>query len=119
MFRQKGAGAIFMLLVVVLSVSGFVTFLKVAPLYTQDWTVQNILENLQEEAKTQEITRLRASDLIEKRFRVNGISDLAEHLDITSEDSVIRIEMEYERSVPLMLNLELVATFKHDVSLSE
>ncbi len=119
MFRQKGSGAIFMLLVVVLSFSGFLTLLKVMPLYSQDWSIQTVLENLQEEAKTQDISRIRALDLIERRFRVNGMSDLVEFVDISSENSEVRIEMEYERRVSLMFNLELVATFKHDISLSE
>lgn len=119
MYKQNGSSAIFMLMMMVLAFSGFFTFLKVMPLYTQDWSVQTVFENIQEESKTNTYTRSRVYDMIQKRFGINGIDALMEFVDVSGKGSTIIIEMEYERRVPLISNIELVATFNHNIDLSE
>ena len=119
MNRQRGASSLVMMLMVILAVSGLVMVLKLLPLYSQDWAVQSILENLKEEAATSELTPKRVEDMLNKRFSINDISELTEHVFVGGKGSTITIEMEYERRVGLFSNIELVATFEHYVDLSE
>ena len=107
------------LVMMVLAFSGFFTLLKVMPLYSQDWSVQTVFENIQEESKTQKYTRTRVYDMIQKRFGINGVDALMEFVEVSGKGSTIIIEMEYERRVPLISNIELVATFNHNIDLSE
>ncbi len=119
MNKQKGSSVVFILVMMILAFSGFFTLLKVMPLYTQDWSVQTVLENIQQESKSQKYTRTRVYDMIQKRFGINGVDALMEFVDVSGKGSTIKIEMEYERRVPLIANIELVATFNHNIDLSE
>ena len=119
MNRQRGASSLVMMLMVVLAVSGLVMVLRLLPLYSQDWAIQTVFENLKEEAASNELTQQRVEDMLERRFGINDISELMEHVYISGKGSSITIEMEYERRVALFSNIELVATFKHFVDLSE
>jgi len=119
MSRQRGASAISMMFMVVLSVAGLVMVLKLLPLYSSDWAVQTIFENLKEEASSEDLTPKRVEDMLAKRFSINDISELMEHVYVDGKGNAITIEMEYEHRVPLFGNIELVATFEHFVDLSE
>ncbi len=119
MYKQKGKGSIFILVIIVMAFFCFFTLLKVMPLYTQDWSVETVFGNIQSESKTQKYTRGRVFDMIQKRFGINGVDALMEFVDVTGKGSAIVIEMEYERRVPLISNIELVATFNHYIDLSE
>ena len=119
MHKQKGGSAVFLLIMMVLAFSGFFTFLKVMPLYTQDWAVQTVFENIEKEALETKYTRSRIYDMLQKRFSINGVSDLMEYVEVAGSGKNVTIEMEYERRVPLISNIELVATFNHYIDLSE
>ena len=119
MHKQKGGSAVFLLMMMVLAFSGFFTFLKVVPLYTQDWSVETVLENIQQESTENKYTRTRVYDMLQKRFSINGVSELMEFVEVSGAGSNVIIDMEYERRVPLISNIELVATFNHYIDLSE
>lgn len=118
MKKQQGAGAVFMLVLLALAFSGFFTLLRLMPLYSNDMAIETVFENISNE-KQESLTRKRVYDMIEKRFSINGLTDLMEYVEVNGQGSVILVEMEYERRVPLVSNIELVATFKHNIELSE
>lgn len=119
MKKQQGSSGIFILIVTALCFFSFFTLLKVFPLYTDNMAVETVFENLKEEASSKEYTRSQVNDMIEKRFDINGISQLLEFVEVTGQGSKIIIDMEYERRVPLVSNIELVATFNHYIDISE
>ncbi|MEY8205236.1 MAG: DUF4845 domain-containing protein [Bermanella sp.] len=119
MNKQKGSSSIFILMMMVLAFSGFFTLLRVVPLYTQDWSVETVLGNIQQESKSQSYTRSRVYDMIQKRFGINGVDELMEFVEVSGQGTTIIIDMAYERRVPLIANIELVATFNHNIDLSE
>lgn len=119
MKNQQGSSGIFILIVIVLCFFGFFTLLKVFPLYTQNWAVETVFENLKEESASKEYSRKQINEMIQKRFDINGVSQLVEFVDVTGQGSSIIIDMEYERRVPLVSNIELVATFNHYIDFSE
>lgn len=118
--KQIGASAITMLVILVLAFSGFVTLLKVVPVYTDDMAVDTIFTNIQQEVSADDMpSRGDIRSMIRKRMDINGVSDLMEHVEVGGKGSTVIIEMNYERRVPLVSNLELVATFNHYKDLSE
>lgn len=119
MTNQRGAGTISLLALVFFSVMGLVLVMKVVPFYSDDVSVQTVFENLEAEGDKEGITRHRIEEMIEKRFSINGISDLTEFVEVTGQGSAIVIEMEYERRTSFFSNIELVATFEHYVEISE
>ncbi len=119
MHKQKGGSAVFLLVMMVLAFSGFFTFLKIVPLYTQDWSVQTVFENVKQESLENKLSRSRVYDMLEKRFEINGVSELFGFVEVSGIGSNVTIDMEYERRVPLISNIELVATFNHYIDISE
>lgn len=119
MYKQRGAGAITMLIMVVLAVMGLVLVMKVVPFYTDDLSVETVFEKIAKGGNEDGLTRKRVEDMIYKRFSINGITDLSDYVEVTGQGSAIVIEMEYERRAPFFSNIELVATFEHYVEVSE
>lgn len=119
MKKQQGSSGVFILTVILLCFFGFFTLLKVVPLYTQNWAIETVFENLKEESVRNEYHRKEVQDMIQKRFGINDVDDLVEFVEVTGQGSNIIIDMEYERRVPLVSNIELVATFNHYIDLSE
>jgi len=119
MKKQQGSSGIFILIVIMLCFFGFFTILKVFPLYTQNWAIETVFKNLKEESADKEISARQIEDMIQKRFQINGAGELVGFVEVTGQGSNIIIDMEYERRVPLVSNIELVATFNHYIDFSE
>jgi len=119
MRKQHGFSGILILAIIVLCFFSFFSILKVFPLYTQDWTVEAIFEDLESDVQEEEYSRSRVMDSLQKRFEINGVSDLMEYVEVSGKGSKIIIDMEYEQRVSLISNIELVATFSHYIDLSE
>ena len=119
MKKQQGSSGIFILIVIMLCFFGFFTILKVFPLYTQNWAIETVFKNLKEESADKEISARQIEDMIQKRFQINGAGELVGFVEVTGQGSNIIIDMEYERRVPLVSHIELVATFNHYIDFSE
>ncbi len=119
MKRQQGAALIVTLLIIVLVIMALVTLLKLIPIYQDDWAAGSVFESLLEEVKAEDLTRQEVQRRITRRFDINNINELSQHVKVEGQGSVIRVGMNYERRVPLAANIELVATFSHNVILSE
>ena len=119
MKKQQGFSGIFILIVIALCFFSFFTLLKVVPLYTQNWSVETVFNNLKEESANKEYGAKQIEEMIQKRFQINGVSELAQFVEVTGQGSNIVIDMEYERRAPLVSNIELVATFNHYIDFSE
>jgi hypothetical protein len=119
MNKQQGSSGIFILIVIVMCFCSFFTLLKVFPLYSDNWSVETVFNNLKEESASNEYRASQIQDMIQKRFQINGVSEFVEFVEVTGQGSNIIIDMEYERRVPLISNIELVATFNHYIDFSE
>lgn len=119
MKRQQGFGGVFILFVIVMCFFSFLTFLKVFPFYTDDAVIESVLDGLKLESEQKEYNRTQIEDMIQKRFEINDLSELVESVDVSGQGSKIIIDMEYERRVSLISNIEIVATFNHYIDFSE
>jgi len=119
MKRQQGAALIVTLLIIVLVVMALVTLLKLIPIYQDDWAAGAVFESLVDEVEAEKLTKKEVQRRITRRFDINNINELFPHVKVDGQGSAIRVGMNYERRVPLAANIELVATFSHNVILSE
>jgi hypothetical protein len=119
MQKQNGAGAVYLLIMVVLAIMSLVLIMKVVPFYTDDMSVETVFENLKEEGNKDGMTRNRIEEMIGKRFSINGLDELLEYVYVSGQGSDIVVEMEYERRTGFFSNIELVATFEHYVEIRE
>jgi hypothetical protein len=119
MHKQRGAGAISMLAMVVLAIMGVVLIMKVMPFYSDNMSIETVFENLKEEGSIEGMTQNKIETMIEKRFNINGIDELFQYVEVSGQGSAIVIEMEYERRAGFFSNIEIVASFEHYVDVRE
>lgn len=116
---QKGLGAIGWLFLILLF-GGFLTIgAKLFPHYLDYNTMAGVLESI---AKIDGMASRRAPDIrdvIAKRFNLNNIRDfpIDENIEIKRSQNGVEIIMAYEVRVPLVSNIDLVASFDKQVEL--
>ncbi len=118
---QKGlsmAGWIFLIMIL-----GSVITLgtKLTPLYWDHNTMSKILDKMVPERGMVALrdTKLRA--LIKKRFKLNNIRkfDLKNNMTIKRPENRVIIDLNYEVRLPLVYNVDIIATFEKQVILRD
>lgn len=115
---QKGMTLIGMIIVLaVLGIFGYCG-MKVFPMYTEYWSVE---ESMEEVAKTPGMAnagRTKIVNLLYRRFDISYVESVKpEHITLdTKKGAVLTIKYEVRR--PLMYNLDVVGKFEHSVTLA-
>lgn len=113
---QKGLSFYGWLLVMGLVVFFGLLTIKLAPVYLDNYKVQQAIAKLGKDPESGELTESAIRRSIAKQFDIEMIKDVApEDITITEDQGVVSVEVEYEVRVPLFYNVDAVVSF-HDVS---
>jgi hypothetical protein len=117
--HQRGLGAIGWLVLVFVFGSLLTLGLKVVPIYTDNATIERILDGLAAEPEMGSKSTGAIDKIIKARFHVNNIRDFdySKNLTIVRDNDGARIILDYEVRVPLVYNLDLIASFNKTVAL--
>ena len=117
--HQRGLGAIGWLVLVFVFGSLLTLGLKVVPVYTDNATIERILDGLAAEPEMGSKSTDAIDKIIKARFHVNNIRDFdySKNLTIVRDNDGARIILDYEVRVPLVYNLDLIASFNKTVAL--
>jgi hypothetical protein len=117
--HQRGLGAIGWLVLVFVFGSLLTLGLKVVPVYTDNATIERILDGLAAEPEMGSKSTGAIDKIIKARFHVNNIRDFdySKNLTIVRDNDGARIILDYEVRVPLVYNLDLIASFNKTVAL--
>jgi len=117
--HQRGLGAIGWLVLVFVFGSLLTLGLKVVPVYTDNATIERILDGLAAEPEMGSKSTGAIDKIIKARFHVNNIRDFdySKNLTIVRNNDGARIILDYEVRVPLVYNLDLIASFNKTVAL--
>ncbi len=117
--HQRGLGAIGWLVLVFVFGSLLTLGLKVVPIYTDNATIERILDGLAAEPEMGSKSTGAIDKIIKARFHVNNIRDFdySKNLTIVRNNDGARIILDYEVRVPLVYNLDLIASFNKTVAL--
>ncbi|MFK8077963.1 MAG: DUF4845 domain-containing protein [Granulosicoccus sp.] len=114
--RQRGAGmlSVFVMLCIGLFLGLFA--LKMVPEYMENWTVEQIAEDAQANPEILKQTKAKIYDHLNRAYRQNNLWDL------TAEDTIVldkkdrgqgySLKVKYEKRVPFIHNIHLVAAFE-------
>lgn len=122
MRKQQGSGLILLLLVLSLAITGSLLVLKLSPLYFDQYKVEKLLTNLKENTsaiKLDDISTLDLKDTLQDMFEEQDLNHLYEFVLVQDLGLYKRINMEYERRVELVSNIDIIVTFEFDIELSE
>ncbi len=111
--QQRGItmpGWIFLILIVGSTVT---VGTKLAPLYLDHNTMGNIIDRLAQERGMVKKGNGELTAIIRKRFKLNNIRtfDLKRNMTIKRPENRVVITLDYEVRVPLISNVDLVASF--------
>ena len=117
--HQRGLGAIGWLVLVFVFGSLLTLGLKVVPVYPDNATIERILDGLAAEPEMGSKSTGAIDKIIKARFHVNNIRDFdySKNLTIVRDNDGARIILDYEVRVPLVYNLDLIASFNKTVAL--
>lgn len=111
---QKGGGIIGML-ATLLTIGMLITIgLKTTPAYLDDYALKKILASLDEfpEGEAASVKSIRSR--ITKGLNTNLIRLEADEMQIYQEGGAVFVQIDYERRVDFLYNIDLILTFKHD-----
>ncbi len=113
--KSTQRGMTFISLVMLLTILGFLLLLlmKIGPVYMENYTVKNVLNNLQHEPgiANKSIRELRR--IVDNQLYVNEVRRLKrDHIKFDREDGQTLIKIDYEVRVKIMANVDAIVTFK-------
>ena len=110
--RQRGISSAGVLLIAVLLGLFFTVGLKVAPLYVDHNLITGLCQDLIDNGEANGMTVTEVRDRISSTLRINNVTDFdLNSIRMRKENGEAIITVGYEKRVPLIANLDIVATF--------
>ena len=110
--RQRGISLAVALMIALLLGLFFTFGLKVGPLYVDHNLITGLCQGLIDNGETNTLTVTEVRDRISSTLRINNISDFdLNSIPLRKDNGEAIITVAYEKRVPLVANLDIVATF--------
>ncbi len=110
--RQRGISSAGVLLIAVLLGLFFTVGLKVGPLYVDHNLITVLCQDLIDNGEANSMTVTEVRDRISSTLRNNNVTDFdLNSIRLGKENGEAIITVAYEKRVPLIANLDIVATF--------
>jgi len=110
--RQRGISSAGVLLISVLLGLFFTVGLKVGPLYVDHNLITGLCQDLIDNGEANGMTVTEVRDRISSTLRINNVTDFdLNSIGMRKENGEAIITVAYEKRVPLIANLDIVATF--------
>ncbi|MGB0360868.1 MAG: DUF4845 domain-containing protein, partial [Endozoicomonas sp.] len=88
--------------------------LKIMPLYIDDYAVKKVVSSLtsRPDSETVSVNQIRA--WVQKGLQLNTVKLEKSEIKITRKNSIVTVDIDYERRVHLFHNVDIVLSFNHD-----
>lgn len=119
--QRKQHGITLLGVIFVLVVFGFLLLMlfRLAPVYIESFSVSSSLESLQEDMAVSPLSTDQIRQVLQRRFQINDVSHVApDDIQIRKTRAGIMISVSYEARVPLVGNLDAVASFSKTVEVA-
>ena len=110
--HQRGISSAVILMIALLLGLFFTFGLKVGPLYVDHNLITGLCQGLIDNGEANTLTVTEVCDRISSTLRINNISDFdLNSIPLRKDNGEAIITVAYEKRVPLVANLDIVATF--------
>ena len=110
--RQRGISSAGVLLIAVLLGLFFTVGLKVGPLYVDHNLITGLCQDLIDNGEANSMTVTEVRDRLSSTLRINNVTDFdLNSIRLRKENGEAIITVAYEKRVPLIANLDILATF--------
>lgn len=111
---QAGASTLATLVILLCAALLLVVAVKIIPIYADDYTVRGLLENLQEDEESKNLTVRQLQERIQKRMSVNNVDVInAKDIKLVKDGQRMSMSLAYEVRTPLFQNIDTVVHFDH------
>ena len=119
MVRQQRGATLITWLVIFMMIGFFIMLgLRLAPIYMQNYTVKNIIEDLQTEPMIGRKPVGEIRQMLLRRFDINGIRELGrDNVKISRSGGTTKVEVAYETRQHIVANVDVVVTFNESLDL--
>ena len=120
-YQQQGMGLTGWLFVIAIFGFALTISMKTLPLYLDHTTMLGVMTGMAEEKGMASKSSAQLSKILEQRFRVNNILEFnyKENVTLERSDRSVTVTLRYEERVPLIRNLDLIASFNDSVELKD
>lgn len=118
--RKNQKGMTFLGWLIVLALIGFfaLLFIKIVPIYLENYTVKSVLESLHEEPLITQKTAREVKSIVMRRIDINGVYDLkAEHVTVKKSPGIMDVTIEYTVQKNMLGNLDILVKFADNTRL--
>jgi ABC-type transport system involved in cytochrome bd biosynthesis fused ATPase/permease subunit len=116
--NQHGMSTLGMMTVALLIVFGAVTAMKLWSPYYDDLAVKTAVENMSKEESTRAMTPNEILQTLNKRLQVNQVTLNKDDVKVKKEDGIIKIDVVYERRIPMYGNIDAMVKFNHHATIN-
>ena len=117
--RQRGVGVIGWLILLLVFGSFMTGLTKIAPLYMDHRTMSIIMDKMAAEPEAGKMSKRRIISTLQNRFKLNNIRNFPLEDSLSFETTKIgkKVFLKYEERVPLIYNIDLIASFTKEIEL--
>ena len=113
--RQKGLGILGMLVTILVGGFALMVAMKLVPLYLDDYAVSRVLTSLDDKPAVASAGTSEVRDWLKKGLQTNVVElDPKEVRVFRDKYAVVSVEIDYERRLKLIKNVDLIVSFEHD-----
>lgn len=114
--RQKGLSMLSWMIVVGVAVFFFVLGMKLVPSYLEFYSVQSVLQSVQQDPKMRDSSGREIRDSIIKRLKINGVYDFdRDSISVKKDKNRINVRVVYEIRKNMAGNIDAVMHFEDQV----
>lgn len=111
--RQRGAGFIGLVFILVgLTIIGMLG-VKLGPMFVDNMTINEVLRQVASDPDTKNMSIKSLRSALEKRLLVNGLDQYAKQAAFIKDEGIVYITLDYERRDTLWGNVDVVGVFEN------
>jgi hypothetical protein len=117
--RQRGVGFAGWLILILVFGGLLSVGTKLFPVYTDHSTMSNLLDKMAEEDGMGEKSKSQLYQIVTNRFKLNNIRNfkVEDSLQVNRTKNGTELILDYEVRIPVIANLDLIASFNKEVEL--
>jgi len=117
--KQRGMGFVGWLIIILFLGSVLSIGTKLFPLYVNNNTVEDLLDKMSEEAGIGIKPKAEIYNILANRLKLNNIRefDVETNVQVVRAKGGTKLVMDYESRIPLIANVDLIASFDKEVEL--
>lgn len=112
---QRGQSMWGNLFMIAMLIFAAITIMKLWAPYYDDFAVAKAVENMQSDSAVPAMSANEMRESLNKRLQISGVTLGKDDVKVIKSDGNVKMDIAYEKRVPMYGNIDAVITFKHSL----